>query len=709
MTMQNLLQAAIECHQTGRLADAESMYRQILASEPNNPDALQLLGLVAHQLGRNEDAVELIEKGHRAGRPQPFSLNNLAKAYLGLSRPLEAKKCLAKALAMKPDFAEAHNNLGVALEEIGQRKEAEQSYRRAAALQPDYAEAHYNLANLMVERGAAGEAEQHYRKALLIDPDNADAHFDLANLLFNLGRLAESEQAYRSAIALRPGFTEAEFGLGNMLYGVARQAEAQQCYRRVLELKPDFVAARWVSTMNLLSPLYADEAEEAQARNAFAAGLEALCHWFDSGRGNALPDAQDVVGLQQPFYLPYQDYNNRELLTRYGELCCGLMQRLQARPGNISKPGPKPARIRVGIVSAHIRTHAVWHAIIRGWIEHLDRTRFELVVFSLDFRHDDETRFAKAQAAQFERGPRAFGEWVDCIAERKPDVLIYPELGMDGLTTRLASLRLAPVQAVAWGHPETSGLPSVDYYLSAADFEPANAQDNYSERLVSLPQLGCCYTPRPVAGIAPDLAKLGIDPQAPLLVCPGVPYKYSPRHDAVFVEIARQLGRCQFIFFTYRVSELTEKLRLRLSAAFTAAGMDFGAYGVFVPWQPPPAFYGLMQRADVYLDTIGFSGFNGAMQAVECGLPLVSREGRFMRGRFGSGILTRLGMSELVAQSDEDYASLAVRVASDAAYRTELRARMASSRHLLYGDLAPIRAIEALFADAVAQPGAPAR
>jgi predicted O-linked N-acetylglucosamine transferase (SPINDLY family) len=102
-----------------------------------------------------------------------------------------------------------------------------------------------------------------------------------------------------------------------------------------------------------------------------------------------------------------------------------------------------------------------------------------------------------------------------------------------------------------------------------------------------------------------------------------------------------------------------------------------------------------MRRADVFLDPIGFSGFNTAIQAVECGLPIVTREGRFMRGRLASGILDRMGLSDLVARNEEDYIEFAVKLASDAAYRQEVRARMEQARPILYNDLEPVRALEA--------------
>jgi predicted O-linked N-acetylglucosamine transferase (SPINDLY family) len=211
---------------------------------------------------------------------------------------------------------------------------------------------------------------------------------------------------------------------------------------------------------------------------------------------------------------------------------------------------------------------------------------------------------------------------------------------------------------------------------------------------VTLPHRGCCYpalalTPAPIEPTA-----LGIDPDVPVLLCAGMPFKYAPEHDGVFPSIARRLGSCQLVFFQLSPQDLTDALRSRLREAFLRAGMECERYVKFVPEQSPPAFRGLMRRADVFLDTIGFSGFNTAMHAVETDLPIVTREGRFLRGRLASGILKRMGLHELVAASEEDYVELAVKLARGAGYRQDARARMAASRSILYEDLAPIRALE---------------
>jgi predicted O-linked N-acetylglucosamine transferase (SPINDLY family) len=130
----------------------------------------------------------------------------------------------------------------------------------------------------------------------------------------------------------------------------------------------------------------------------------------------------------------------------------------------------------------------------------------------------------------------------------------------------------------------------------------------------------------------------------------------------------------------------------------------FPAFGLFLPWQERPAFYALMRKADVWLDTIGFSGFNTAMQAIECGLPVVTVEGRFMRGRLASGILKRMGVPELVARSEAEYVDLTVRLLSDKSYNLEVRRRIEATRNVLFHDLVPIRAFEDFLANVSKRP-----
>jgi predicted O-linked N-acetylglucosamine transferase (SPINDLY family) len=343
-------------------------------------------------------------------------------------------------------------------------------------------------------------------------------------------------------------------------------------------------------------------------------------------------------------------------------------------------------------------------AILDGWFRSFDRERFELVVFSLSERDDTETAKARAQSDVFFGGPKSLAQWVAGLREQNCEVLIHPAVGLDTMALRLASLRLAPVQINSWGHPDTSGLPTLDYYVSAECFEPADAQDYYSERLILLPHLGNRVQPLNFTNGNPDFAKLNIDLERPILVCPGTPYKYQPTYDHVFTDIARRIPDAQLIFFMRPGEALSGVFRARIVKEFEAAGLEVKDHVRFLPWLAFPDFHALLRRADVMLDTIGFSGYNTAVQAMECGLPLVTREGRFLRGRLASGVLRRIDLHELIAPSEADYVNLVVKLVTDRDYRTHIRHEIEQRRPRLFDDRSAMGPFQEFLASVTRRP-----
>ncbi|MGH8706920.1 MAG: tetratricopeptide repeat protein, partial [Burkholderiales bacterium] len=673
--------------------------QRAVALDARMPEAHFNLGGLLRSMGRNGEAIEAFRRALEANAEFAVAHAGLAAA-LHEAGDLDAALASAqRALALKPASAAYHLNVGNLLREKGFLDEATAAYRAALERDQGLVEAHNNLGNVLRHQGRVDEALSCYEQALRYKPDFAEALLNAAQLLRENRRLSEAIAAYGVLLQLRPDLAEGHLELGNALKGLGDVHGALASYRLALERDPEYAEARWAVAMSQM-PMVADgEAELVESRAAFAAQIAALERWCDE-RGPA--KAMRAVGSQQPFYLAYQEWDHREPLARYGALCANLMAAWQKAAG-LPLPAARVTRaeIRVGIVSGHICDHSVWHAIIKGWLQHLDRGRIDLRLFHLGSTNDLETALAKTLVTHFTYGKSDFAEWARIILGHQLDVLIYPEIGMDPTTAKLAGMRLAPVQATSWGHPQTSGLPTIDYYLSAAALEAPGAEAHYSEKLVRLPGFGCVHTPASLEPAAVDLAALGLRADVPLLICPGTPFKYTPRHDAVFIEIARRLGDCQFLFFIPQPPELMQRVRARMARAFAGAGMDLAAHAVFVPWQRRAAFYGLMQEADACLDTIGFSGYNTAMQAIENALPVVAYEGRFLRGRLASGILRRMGLDELVAGTQAEFADIAVRLVQDAAYWGEVRERMIAARPGINGDPAPVHALQKFLEDAV--------
>jgi protein O-GlcNAc transferase len=680
----------------GELGRAEQLLQVALRAKPEFPEAHVALANVYDSQGNTAAAADSLKLAVQQRPGYAGAWYNYGVALAKLERPAEAETALRRAMQLDPAFSslDAYANLAAALWKQGRLDEVVACYREALLLVPDSPALHYLLGNALAQRGQLDEAVGSYREAVRLKADFLDAHYELGATLRHLGRHDEATACLDAALKVTPDSAQAFYRLGLAFRDADRRDEGLERLQRAFSLDPEHVEARWAFAMHQLPAVYAADDEPARFRKAFSLELDRLDRWFDATRAAR---GFDAVGSVQPFLLAYQEVNNRDLLQRYGELCARLMAAWAEREKPLAPPRKRAAgaAVRVGIVSSFFSNHSVWSAIVKGWFGQIDRARIDLQAFYLRSQEDAETRFAMSRAAHFEKGSRDLRQWVEVIQRQRPDVLIYPEIGMDAMTQKLASLRLAPSQVAAWGHPETSGLPTIDYYLSAEDFEPADAQSSYTERLVALPHLGCYYSRMTLTPADPELKKWGVDPDAALLICPGAPFKYTPRHDALYAEIARRLGRCRFIFFTFYANpNLSHKLRQRLQRAFAEKALKLDDFVTFLPWQQGPQFYGLLNRATVFLDTVGFSGFNTAMHAVECGLPIVTREGRFMRGRLASGILKRMGLSELVAASDEDYVSLAVRLATDAAYRASVRERMQKARGSLFEDLAPIRALE---------------
>jgi protein O-GlcNAc transferase len=273
-------------------------------------------------------------------------------------------------------------------------------------------------------------------------------------------------------------------------------------------------------------------------------------------------------------------------------------------------------------------------------------------------------------------------------------VLLYPEVGMDPIAGRLAAQRLAPVQCVAWGHPETTGMPTMDYFLSAALMEPPDAAEHYTECLVRLPGLGVHVTPE--APPEPlDRASLGLDPAAPVYWSAQALYKYLPRYDSVFPRIARAVGACRFVFIGFAKSQaVTEMFCHRLAGAFTAFGLDWQRHCTIMAPMPQARFLAAVGLADVVLDTPGWSGGRSTLDCLAQSPAIVTLPGPLMRGRHTAAILRRIGCETTIAGSIDEYVALAVRLGCDATWRARVRRAVAEGKHRAFRDTEPVRALE---------------
>ena len=250
LSIKKTLQQAIAAHKEGKLQDAERLYRSILQSYPNHPDANQNLGVLdtnkliqLYQNGQYDDAKKLAQSLTERLPKYPFAWSILGAIFGQTGMHTEALNANKTAVILSPQDAQVHYNLGITLKELGRLDEAEASYRQAIALQPDNAQAHNNLGLTLEALGRLDEAEASSREAIALQPSYAEAHNNLGLMLKALGRLDEAEASSREAIALQPSYAEAHNNLGLTLEALGRLDEAEVSYKQAIELKADYAAA----------------------------------------------------------------------------------------------------------------------------------------------------------------------------------------------------------------------------------------------------------------------------------------------------------------------------------------------------------------------------------------------------------------------------------------------------------------------------------
>jgi protein O-GlcNAc transferase len=726
-----LLPQAVALHQAGRLEEAARMYESILRDTPAHFDAAHLLGVVALQEGRLEDAQRQIKHALKIEPNDQPALINLTAVYLRSGQLELAAECGEKAAMLLPASVDAMINYGTVLHEMGRYRDAIVPLEIAQSINPRSTVVCNLLGSCLLKTGDAPRAVSIFEIATNVAPTDSDGWTNLSAALnatsehdraiecanravalsldssnalaaqaaaqFELGKIEESVATYQRAVELKPTVVIL-CGLGVALITSGRHDDALTYLRRALELDGSNPYVRLLIAISELKPIYRSKAEIEFSRVAFDQAITELQSWYSTA---LVKDAYTAVGASQPFFLAYQPYNNKPLLSRYGDLCASWMKSLASAVPMEPRVSPSVGKFRIGIVSAHVYNQSVWNAILKGWVHQLDRSKFEIYLFKIGGKKDQETLAAKGHVQHFDDRPKSLADWAITIQGANLDALIYDEIGMNALTLQLAAMRLAPLQAATWGHPETTGLPTIDFFLSAEGLEPPNAKDNYREKLVLLPHVGVYVEMLKPNSQDPDLRMLGLPRDEPLLLCPGPPFKYSPLHDRVWIEIARGLkanGGGRMVFFSASSGTMHVQMADRLRNSFAQAGLDFDSHVCVIPFLDRQRYFGLMKQSALMLDTLDFSGFNTAIQAIECGLPYLAFEGSFMRGRLASCIMRRLELSELVATTYEDFAQRAVALTADNRRLEELRAEIVTRRVILFEDATPIRALEGFLA-----------
>lgn len=616
LTIEQAIEVAVRQHQAGRLAEAESLYRQVLSYQPNHSDALHLLGALLHQCGRNAEAVGLLRRAVLLNPTAAVYHNNLGLALAGDKQFDEAIAAYHRALELRPDDADAWNNLGTALKETGRLRDALVVFKQAITLRPCFPDALNNLGTALRLEGRMPEAIEAYQQAINQGPDHAEAHYNLGNAYRESGRLDDAVASYRVALALQPDFPGTWNNLGNALKDQAELDEAIASYRKAMALGGDAAAS------SLLSVLH--------------------------------------------YHPGYSPERIREEHARWNEKYARPLK-AEIRPDDRDRDPHRP--LRIGYVSPDFCNHPVGRFML-PLLSHHDRSQFQIICYSDVKRPDFMTERLRPHATLWRQTTRLSDhELADQIRVDQVDVLVDLAVHTGGNRLLAFARKPAPVQVTYLGYCGTTGLETIDYRLTDPYFDPPGADlACYSEKSVRLPQTYWCYQP---AAEAPEVGPPPVLPAGHVtLGCLNNYCKVSEPALAVWCQLLAQTPNSELVLYAPEGSH-RERARDRLARA----GVDPGRLR-FVGRVPLGQYLRQYHAIDIGLDPFPFAGGATTCDALFMGVPVISLAGQTAVSRAGLSILSNVGLPELVARSAEQYARIARDLAQDLPRLSELRATL---------------------------------
>jgi protein O-GlcNAc transferase len=680
----------------GRLDEAVEAYRQAIRIKPDYAEAYYNLGGALGAQGRLDEAIAAYRQAIGIKPDFGEAHYNLGIAFGSQGRLYEAVAAYRRAIEVRPDYAEAHSNLGGALARQGRLDEAVDAYGKAIGIEPDYAEAHSNLGLLLAAQGRLDEAVTAYRRAIGIKPDYAEAHSNLGNALLDQGKSDDAIAAYRQAIGIKPHFAEAHFNLGHALRGQGKSDEAIAAYRRAIGIKPDYAKAHsnlggalfWQGKFDQAIAAYRQAIEinpdYAEAHYNLGSALAA------QGRlDEAVAAYRQAIGIRPDFSqafsglllcLNYDDKltndhifaAHREWDERYGQRA--------PRFTTYSNDRDPTRRLRIGYLSPDFREHSVaWflEPLLRGH----DRQKVEVFCYAEVTRPDSVTTRLQGLA---DKWLVTVGLSDEGLAERIRtdgiDILVDVAGHTPGNRLLMFARKPAPVQVTWLGYPNTTGLNAIDYRLVDAVTDPAGEADAWaSETLVRLEDGFLCYrglrnAPEPTS---PPCLKTGTVTFGSF----NNPAKISGATFDAWAKLLRRLPEARLLLKARPFADAATR------ALFLA---HLGARGIaedrveLLSWLPGAAEHlALYHRVDIALDPFPYNGTTTTFEALWMGVPVITLRGHRHAGRVGASLLTQIRLTDLIANSPEEYIEIAVALAENLGrlddLRCALRPRMAAS------------------------------
>jgi predicted O-linked N-acetylglucosamine transferase (SPINDLY family) len=646
-------------------------------------------GIEAAKRGDYVSARKLLEQAVTAEPDRPAAYFNLAHVYLRMGDIAGAERASRIAVCLAPDDPDQHLVLAQAL--IAQRRgrEALVSAGHAARLAPQRSDVLRTLADLLQRMEQYAGATEIFERYLAQNPRDGAALNDLGNLYQRLGRADDADQTYAKAIEVDPSNSTA---LANRARFHGDRGDVEQARELYTQANRQGATAQMLLAAATTLPVIYDSVEHVQQER-----LRLLEEFSKLERSGVRIDPTRTV-LPNMFYIAYQGENDREVMSQFAKLLVPTAQR------GVQLPEPKPSgqkRLRLGVLSKYLCDHTIGHLNL-GLIERLPKDKFEVFLLKLSGPNDAIAQRYAAAADHVIPIPEDVPTALTTIAAARLDTLFFPDVGMDPFTFTLAASRLAPYQVTTWGHPDTTGLVTMDAFLSVVHELP-EADQHFTERLIRLPCLGVGLE-RPPTPPPAKREQFGLPDKATLYGCPQSLFKFHPRFDEVLCGILQRDPLARIVLIEGNHAGWTERLKRR----FEQSGVGFQP--ARAGWKPTPLvwlkrfpreqFRQLVTLCDVMLDPTEFGGGHTSYEAFAYGVPVVTLPSQYLRGRLTLSQLRQMDLdAELAVSSIDEYVTRAVTLANDHPARARLSSALIDRSRVLFDPESAVAAVsEALSA-----------
>ncbi len=650
-----LVRQAMEAFQRSQWGRAGELAEQALTIAPENYEAIQVRALASLYAGRAADAL-----------PHAESL-----------------------VARFPSDPFAHNTHGAVLQVLGRLEEAIAAYRKSISLAPTHALSWFNVAQVYARLARHDEAAPCFEKTIQLGAATPDAFLGLAQANMQMGRLEAALGPAREAARLAPQSAEAVRIAAQCELKAGDVGAAVEGFRSLESIAPP--PDRWRFIRSIIWPAVEESRERIGRR------WEEVEQAVDDliARPARIADPLRDVGLTG-FHMAYQGFDDTQLQKKIAHAYRLASPDLEWSAPHVARPRRANQRIRLGILSRHLNNHTIGKLNI-GIAQKLDRKRFEVVVMRTPAERDFLSGAFDECADRVVTLPADLVAARLKVAEAELDALFYPDIGMDAFTYYLAFARLARVQFTTWGHPVTTGIPNMDYFLSARDAEPEDGQRYYSERLVPFENPPSYYY-RPREPSSFDIrAQLGLSAADRIYASLQTLYKIHPDFDRALVEILRRDPRGRVVLIAAKRQAWNDKLRRRLERE----GPDVATRIIFMPAMSLPDYLAALRGADALLDTFHFGGGSSSYESFGMSSPVVTLPGERMRARITAALYARMGQSHWVARSADHFVELALELADGQEHREAWRREIQEGAHRFLENDSVIREYEDFIAGAV--------